>query len=161
MRMAVNVNYNVVGMSQPTADTCWITALTVMVNWKNGTAQGPEQVCEGAGTTLQQANDAPGWDPVYQIANHYGIYSLDYTPADVDAWGHAMSTGPLWLVVPGVPSHAIVLNRIEGDGTFDGTQVTVTDSWGGVKTETFNELMQFFGAQSGQMADEVQIMAFR
>lgn len=159
--MPVNVNYPINGMSQPTSDTCWITALTVMVNWRNGTAVGPEQVCEGAGTTLQQAQDTVGWDPVYQIANHNGIYSLDYTPADVEAWAHAMSTGPLWLVVPGNPSHAIVLNRIEGDGTFDGTQVTVTDSWNGVVTQTFNELMQFFGAESGQMAGEVQIMAFR
>jgi hypothetical protein len=159
--MTVSVNYSVYGMSQPTADTCWITALTVMVNWRHGAAWGPEQVCEGAGTTLQAANDTEGWGPVYEIAGHYGIHSLDYTPADVEAWAQAMSNGPLWLVVPGNPSHAIVLHRIEGDGTFDGTEVTVTDSWNGVETKTFDELMQFFGAQSGQMAGEVQIMAFR
>ncbi len=159
--MSVNVNHSVVGMSQPTGDTCWITALTVMVNWKNGTTHGPEQVAEGAGTTLQQAQDTQGWAPVYQIANHYGIYSLDYTPGTVEAWGEAMAHGPLWLVVTGNPSHAIVLHALQGDGTFDGTNATVTDSWAGVSTKTFNQLMQDFGAQSGQMAGEVQIMAFR
>ncbi len=159
--MSVNVSHSVYGMSQPTADTCWITALTVMVNWKKGTSWGCEEVCRDAGTTLQQANDTAGWSPVYAIANHHGIYSLDYTPADVQAWANAMSTGPLWLVVPGNPSHAIVLHKLEGDGTFDGTNATVTDSWNGVETKTFNQLMQFFGAQSGQMAGEVQIMHFR
>jgi hypothetical protein len=50
---------------------------------------------------------------------------------------------------------------MSGDGTPDGTSVTVTDSWGGVQTKTWRELMRDFGAESGEMGGEAQIMHFR
>jgi len=47
--MDVNVFHPVYGMSQPTNDTCWLTALTVLVNWRHTSAYNPEQVAQAAG----------------------------------------------------------------------------------------------------------------
>ena len=159
--MTISVNHNVYGMSQATDRECWITALTVMVNWKHGGTWSPDQVAEGAGKTIDQVQDSEGWPGLYAIANHYGMDSLGYTPADPDAWAQAMADGPLWIVITGIPSHAVVLHGMSGDGSPDGTDVTVTDSMGGVQTKTWSELMRDFGAESGEMGGEAQIMHFR
>ena len=159
--MTIDVSYSVYGMSQATDRECWITAITVMVNWRQSAAYSPAQVAEGAGKTIDQVQDTEGWSGLYAIANHYGIESLGYTPADPDAWAQAMANGPLWIVTTGTPSHAVVLHAMAGDGSPDGTNVTVTDSWGGVLTKTWQELMSDFGAQSGAMSGEAQIMYFR
>jgi|SRR5687767_14840310 ABC-type bacteriocin/lantibiotic exporter with double-glycine peptidase domain len=159
--MPISVSYDVYGMSQATDRECWITAITVMVNWSQGAAFSPDQIAEGAGKTIDQVQDSEGWPGLYAIANHYGMDTLGYTPADPEAWAQAMSNGPLWIVLTGRPSHAVVLHGMSGDGSPDGTTVTVTDSVGGVQTKTWSELMQDFGAQSGGMDAEAQIMAFR
>jgi hypothetical protein len=159
--MSISVSHDVYGMSQATESECWITSITVMVNWSQGGSFSPDQIAEGAGKTIDQVQDSEGWPGLYAIANHYGIDSLGYTPADPEAWAEALGRGPLWIVLPGIPSHAVVLHAMSGDGSPDGTNVTVTDPIRGVQTMTYSELMQSFGAQSGAMDSEAQIMGFR
>jgi hypothetical protein len=156
------VFHPVYGMSQPTENTCWLTALTVMVNWRKGGSLDPEAVAQAAGYSIHQCDDG-SWDPIYRVAEHWDIHPFLYTPVDVAAWADVLREhGPLWIVVTGSPTHTVILHGLEGDGTFDHTTATVTDSWDGVYTESFADLMNDFGSQSGQIALEsgTQIMCF-
>jgi hypothetical protein len=156
--MGFNVHYEINGISQPTGDSCWLASLTMIINWKYSSNYGPEEVAQHGQASIQMC---VGWDMLYNVAQVWGITPGNHTPAEPEDWAHELeSHGPLWLVVPGNTSHAIVMNGIAGDGTPDGTNVELTDPWSGPRTITWHEFAEFFGQVSGKLQGEAQIMYF-
>ena len=63
---------------------------------------------------------------------------------------------PLWVVEVGAPYHAVVVAGVDGDGSVDGTNVTVYNPWppgsGAVETRTFADFERDFELGAGSRA---------
>ena len=154
--MDQNIHYQIAGISQPNETACWATSLAMLVNYHEGTQYTPESLAQESGYSVEACN---GWDAITTIAN---AHSLSFEPSmsrTLDGWADLLaSAGPLWLVVDGVPSHAVVLNGVHGDGTDEGTKFLVTDPWSGEYERTIAELDRDFGGAAGAVGDNFQIL---
>ena len=152
----LDVRYTIAGMSQPNETACWATALAMLVNYNEGGQYTPEGLAQEVGYSIEACN---GWDAIYAIANQHGLTTEGSASRTIEGWAELLqSYGPLWLVVDGVPSHAVVLNGVYGDGSEENTKFIVTDPWNGEYERTITELDSDFGGAAGNVGDNFQIM---
>ncbi|HEV2779811.1 MAG TPA: papain-like cysteine protease family protein [Actinophytocola sp.] len=152
----LDIRYTIGGMSQPNETACWATALAMLINYSEGANYDPETLAQEAGYSIEACN---GWDAIYAIAEKHGLYGEGAASRTIEGWAELLqSYGPLWLVVDGVPSHAVVLNGVYGDGSEDGTKFVVTDPWYGEQEKTLAELDSDFGGAAGKVGENFQIM---
>jgi hypothetical protein len=144
----ISVHQSVGLVAQPTEQSCWAASIAMLL----GTT--PQDVVDQAGMSLDEGY---GWGEIEPAAKSLGLGEL--APAcgmpDVLA-GWVQDNGPLWVVEVGAPYHAVVVAGVEGDGTVDGTHVTVYNPWppngGAVENPTFAEFEQAFELGAGSRA---------
>ena len=154
--MDLNIRYQIAGISQPNETACWATSLAMLVNYLEGTQYTPESLAQESGYSVEACN---GWDAITTIASAHGLNSEPSMSRTLEGWADLLSSaGPLWLVVDGVPSHAVVLNGVYGDGTDEATKFVVTDPWNGEYERTIAELDSDFGGAAGAVGDNFQIL---
>jgi ABC-type bacteriocin/lantibiotic exporter with double-glycine peptidase domain len=152
----LNIRYTIAGMSQPNETACWATALAMLVNYSEGAQYTPESLAQEVGYSVEACN---GWEAIYAIAHQHSLIGEPAASRTIEGWAELLSSyGPLWLVVDGVPSHAVVLNGVHGDGTESGTKFVVTDPWNGEQEKTITELDTDFGGAAGAVGENFQIM---
>jgi hypothetical protein len=131
---------------------CWAAAGTMMTNWKAGTTRTVEDVLDGLGgnwRALYTANTALGTGELRAFNGALGL--TEEGPASYSLEGLARllsSHGPLIVIHDDTSPtnqhvHAMVVTEMHGDGTPDGTKVTLLDPGSATPaTETFTEFQQ-------------------
>lgn len=144
----ISVQQSVSLVPQPTETSCWAASIAMLVG------KTPQEVVDEAGLTL---TDGYGWDQIEPAAKKLGLAELAPAcgmPDLLASW--LQNNGPLWVVEVGAPYHAVVVAGVEGDGTVDGTHVTVYNPWppnsGAIETPTFAAFEQDFELGAGAKA---------
>jgi len=144
----VDIGYSVSLVAQPTESSCWAASIAMLVN------ETPQAVVEAAGMSLDEGY---GWDQIEPAAHQWGLSELapaSGPPSVLASW--LSENGPLWVVERGAPYHAVVVGGISGDGSMDGTYVTVYNPWpvgsGATEYPSFRQFEQEFELGAGSMA---------
>ncbi|HVI43989.1 MAG TPA: glucosaminidase domain-containing protein [Chitinophaga sp.] len=134
------VNYAVPGivapLRQPSGMVCWATVTTMMVGWKNQQSSSIETVIGNIGATYlnkfrnNQGLLASEKIPFLRTAGLQFEYPQSLTIA---GWEQMMRNyGPIWITTAegsdaNFGIHARIMTAIRGDGTPEGTQLTIID----------------------------------
>ncbi|GAA0816504.1 papain-like cysteine protease family protein [Spirilliplanes yamanashiensis] len=144
----VSVHHSVSLVAQPTDTSCWAASIAMLVG------ETPQAVVDRVGLEI---DGSYGWDQIEPAARQWGLtplYPACGMPDLLASWLY--QHGPLWVVEIGAPYHAVVVGGIEGDGTEDGTYVTVYNPWppngGAVEQETFRKFESDFELGAGANA---------
>jgi N-acetyl-anhydromuramyl-L-alanine amidase AmpD len=112
-------------IAQPTNVSCWATAASIVLGWRDRMSLTVEGIAERAGLTT-----ATGLDPaqVGQFAADMKMTAESPQSYTVEGFRQLLANnGPLWVgaAVPGL--HAIVVTGLYSDGS--ETYVRITDPW--------------------------------
>ena len=154
---SAQINFTVAGnvpiLKQPTSDTCWATAATILVSWKKG-AKTIQQTMDEAGITYGlkfKANSGLLGSEKPAFLNALGMKAEPPQNYTVSGWLQRLRmNGPLWITTNEGSTqhfaiHARVMIAIFGDGTDLGTFVTLIDPAAGSKaSETVQTLSRKF-----------------
>ena len=123
--LTVDVNRTVIRASQPTSNTCYAAAATMVFGGKGSASFDP-------GPTPAGVADDDHWARTFSEQFSWGLeYGMTPLPIALVRFLHA---GPFWfagnLPFPSGPSyHAVVVGAIWGDGDSDRTMVLIYDPW--------------------------------
>jgi ABC-type bacteriocin/lantibiotic exporter with double-glycine peptidase domain len=134
-----SVSLNVPLIPQPTAVSCWAASLTMVVAYRDQAIYTPQSIAAAA---QMDVNTGYGWDQIKAAVSAWNLNTEGPTCAMPSDWaGLLESFGPIWIVEVGNPNHAVVIVGINGDGTPEGTNVTLNNPWppnnGVVENKTF------------------------
>lgn len=143
----LDVSVDVYLIPQPTEVSCWAAALAMVVSARDFASTTPETVAEAA---AMDVDTGYAWGDIQRAVATWNLVEEGPRSAMPDEWARLLEAwGPIWVVEVGAPYHAVVLAGVRGDGTPDGTWVTVVNPWppgvGAVETRTFMEFDQEFG----------------
>lgn len=146
--------YDVPLIPQPNTTSCWAASMAMLVSHRDSAMVSPQQIADPAGMNL---NSSYGWDILRRAIRHWGLREYPATPALSEFAGLLRNNGPLWLVVTGAPTHAVVLTGS------DGTLFSWNDPWPpGVGRQavmqTSQTLANRFGGASSLVGGNFQIL---
>jgi hypothetical protein len=142
------VNYSIPGilptLKQPMDWACWATVATMMYSWKNNGSYDIETALAKIGNTyLDIYKKNSGLSPKDKSGFLYSAGLVAEAPQNYfpRGWNDLLKKyGALWVTTAegvGFSVHARILTGIFGDGTFDGTSLTIADPADGrIHTET-------------------------
>jgi len=174
---SAQVNFSVPGtvpnLQQPTRNTCWATAATILVSWKTNSSLSIQTVMQRADT-----NSSSAFGFANKFSNDQGLSGSlkpDFLKAlglkaeppmnpTIAGWQNLLrNNGPLWVTTnegtrQNFAIHARIMTAIAGDGSADGTFVTFIDPADGqVHSESMttfvNKLEQVAQADLGNGAE--------
>jgi hypothetical protein len=147
----LDIETDVVLIPQPTDVTCWAASLAMVVSARDQSSTDPARIAAVAGMDV---NTGYGWDAIRRAVQAWDLVEegpQSAMPDEVARWLEAW--GPIWVVEIGAPYHAVVLSGIHGDGTPEGTYVTVYNPWppgvGAIETKWFTDFENEFGLGAG------------
>jgi hypothetical protein len=152
------VNYVVPGivplLTQPSSMTCWATVGTMLTSWKNNSSYDIPTALAAIGQKyVDMFNANQGLAPGDKQAFLTAMGATFEAPQNylASGWDQLLRQyGPLWVTTAegaGFSIHARILTGISGDGTFDGTTLTIADPADGqLHTETVTAFAQKFEA---------------
>lgn len=150
--IAVGSAGSVPELQQPSGMTCWATVATMMVSARDSASYPIEAVMDLAGEQYRQKFDADQGLAGTEKEAFLSSLSLQAEPPQcyaVDGLAGLVSTyGPIWVTTDEDPSenfavHARVIESLEGDGTPDGTTLTIVDPATGSRyQESFADCMR-------------------
>jgi hypothetical protein len=123
-------------LRQPTGMACWATSYTMLVSWRDQTSASIETRLGAIGKKWVDIFKADSGTMAEQEAEFFAAAGLLVEPLanpTLEGWEGLLRTyGPLIVIVDVDPSdkraiHTLMLTGIHGDGTADGTTVTVVD----------------------------------
>lgn len=139
-------------LQQPSGMTCWATVATMMVSARDRASYPIEAVMDQAGAEYRQKFDADQGLAGSEKEAFLGTLGLRAEPPQcyaVDGLASLVSSyGPIWVTTDEDPSedfavHARVIEAMEGDGTPDGTFLTIVDPGNGSRyQESFADCMR-------------------
>lgn len=147
------IDYTVPGIfdviAQPSSMTCWATVGTMMMGWRDQKCYEIQTAMNMAGTKwgdMFRRGDGLAAADHAAFANACGMSYEGLMCYDVSGWLNMLRRwGPL-AVVTANPYHARIMVGISGDGTPNGTQVTLIDPNGGRRYSqafmTFNQAFE-------------------
>ena len=160
----VNLRYQIEPIKQPLPMSCWATAATIMMNWKNSTSSSIEEVLQEAGRNripsdedyyLQIYNEDLGLEAheKEQFTSSLGMISeppANYILSQYVEW--LQDYGPLWITTDddsgsGFSPHARILFGIQGDIENNPNNVLFTfiDPADSTEvSETFNDFIKYY-----------------
>ena len=112
-------------IAQPTNVSCWATAASMVLGWRDRMSLTVEGIAERAGLTT-----VTGLDPtqVGQFADDMGMVAEPPQSYTVEAFRQLLeNNGPLWVGTAAPGLHAIVVTGLYNDAT--ETYVRITDPW--------------------------------
>jgi hypothetical protein len=144
---------------QPTDVSCWAASLAMVVSARDQASTAPETIAAEAGMDVYTGY---AWPEIRNAVGAWNLVEEGPRSAMPEEWARLLEHwGPIWVVEVGAPYHAVVLAGVQGDGTPEGTFVTVYNPWppqvGAVETKSFLEFDQEFGLGAG--ADAAMVHA--
>lgn len=156
--MPAGVDYSAPGtfeiIAQPTPNTCWAAAFTMMYCWKNTRSTDIPSALATAGASFldMYKHDTPldstTAQALYEAA---GLVPLTAFKPTIEGWLTLLKKyGPLYIdcgYQPGAATHEIIVVGIAGDGTPGATSIVYVDPAGGSTiTAKFPDFLAKFGA---------------
>ncbi len=141
-----SVNYSVPLIPQPTDVSCWAASLAMVVSYRDSASYAPETIAQQSGMDIAGSY---GWPDIRNAVSTWGLNTEGPACGLADYWATLLSNhGPIWIVEVGNPNHAVVVVGVNGDGTQEGTTVTLNNPWppnaGVVETKTFQQFENDF-----------------
>ena len=151
---SVSIDYELELIPQPTDVTCWAASLAMVISNRDQASYSPQTVAEEAGMDITTGY---GWSSIQKAVRYWGLKEEGPRSAIPQEWERMLQAyGPLWIVEVGAPYHAVVVSGIEGDGTTEGTWVTLYNPWppnvGAIDYKWFIDFDQEFGLGAGSSA---------
>jgi hypothetical protein len=150
----VAVDPPVVPIKQTSSMTCWAAVGTMMASWHANASLTQLAMLDSLGGSWRAKYDADQGLSTAELRGFTAALHLrEEGPASYSIEGLARllgSAGPLWIVADDSLSdnkivHARIVTAITGDGTIDGTTVTMVDPIpGATVTEVFSRFAQRF-----------------
>lgn len=152
-----DIQYDVQLVPQQTGMSCWAAGMAMLVGWRDRVSINPAEIARGVGYWAAYQNGLNASD-----VNAFLYWGLAYEqPMTYTVRGFAdllAQHGPLWVATlegqgRGNP-HVRVVTAIRGDGTPDGTVLTIYDPWqrgmrtfrtpnpGSIYNETYTEFVR-------------------
>ena len=148
----VAVDPPVAPVQQKSSMTCWAAAGTMMASWKAAASMTTEAVLDGLGGSWRAKYDADQGLTTAELRSFAAALGLrEEGPASYTVEGLARllkQNGPLWVISDdsfegNLVVHARIVTAVKGDGTIDGTTVTLVDPIpGAFVTEPFAKFAQ-------------------
>ncbi|MBM0744533.1 DUF4157 domain-containing protein [Phormidium sp. CLA17] len=141
-----DVRHKVQMVPQLTDMSCWAAAAAMIVGWRDKISINPLQVAARSGYWNQYEEGYNCDDPT--IFSVWGLIPESPQTYTVDDFREMLKTnGPLFMIgAMGDGVHVRVVTRMYGDGTVDGTMVSLNDPLpkgkGKVKSCTYRQLVQ-------------------
>ncbi len=138
----VNISHSVQLVPQPTNMSCWAAGIAMMVSWKNNISISPENIAESLG---YEGEMKTGLNPEDTAA--FTRWGMSWEPPvnyTIEAFAGILRRGPVWIAAKVGGPHVRVIYAMSGDGTPDGTRVSIHDpspvNSGSSYTKTMREL---------------------
>lgn len=125
---SVNIQYEVQLVPQLTGFSCWAAGAAMLVGWRDQVSINPAEIANGIGYWSRYQNGLNANDTT--MFHHWDLhyeYPQTYTPQGLIQLVGAY--GPLWVATHEGGPHVRVIAGISGDGTPDGTILTIYDPW--------------------------------
>lgn len=148
-----DIRFDVELVPQQTGMSCWAAGAAMLVGWRDRVSIDPSEIARGIGywgayQTGLNANDTT-------MFNHWGLVHEPPQSYTVQGFVDLLAAyGPLWVATHEGGPHVRVISGIRGDGTPDGTILTIFDPWqrgmrnfrmpnpGSTYTETYTEFVR-------------------
>jgi N-acetyl-anhydromuramyl-L-alanine amidase AmpD len=112
-------------IAQPTKDSCWATAASMVLGWRDSMSVSVESVTQRAGMNIADRLDEAA---VGQFATNIGLIAEPPQSYTVEGFRKLIeNNGPLWVGASVPDLHVIVVTGLYSDG--EETYVRVTDPW--------------------------------
>jgi ABC-type bacteriocin/lantibiotic exporter with double-glycine peptidase domain len=157
MTMTLSVALPVQLVPQPTDVSCWAASMAMVAGYRDSASYSADAIAAQAGMDTATGY---GWNDIQSAVNTWGLRQLGPASQLPSAWADQLQTyGPIWIVETGAPYHAVVVVGINGDGTPEGTTVTLNNPWppgvGAVENKSFIDFDSDFGLGAGADAQNV------
>ena len=151
---SISISLEVELVPQPTDVSCWVAALAMVIGFRDRSSYAPEDIAAAAGMDV---NTSYGWGEIRNAVNAWNLREEGPASAMPELWADLLRDyGPIWIVEVGAPYHAVVLAGIQGDGTPEGTRVTVFNPWppkqGNIEYKSFLDFEAEFELGAGASA---------
>jgi hypothetical protein len=156
----LDVSLDVSLIPQPTDVSCWAASLAMIVSARDLVSIDPQTVVARAGMDVDTSY---GWNGIQWAVATWNLIEEGPRSAMPAEWARLLKQwGPIWVVEVGAPYHAVVLGGVRGDGTPEGTEVTIYNPWpprvGAVESKSFLDFDTEFGLGAGAYAAMVHAM---
>ncbi len=153
----IPVSCNVPLIPQPTDVSCWAASLAMVISYRDQTSHTPQDT---AAAGNMDVDTGYGWDDIKNAVSAWNLKTEGPSCSLPEQWATWLkSYGPIWIVEVGNPNHAVVVVGIDGDGTPDGTTVTLNNPWppnaGVVETKSYTDFETDFELQTSPNAQIV------
>ena len=128
-QQSFDVRYDVQLVPQLTGMSCWAAGAAMVVGFRDRVSIDPSQIAAAAGYWAQYKDGLEPED-THLLEKVWGLRTRPPQSYSVQAFREMLETyGPLWTAgaVPG--PHIRVVAGIAGDGTPEGTRLTILDPW--------------------------------
>src|SRR5262249_13557914 len=123
----LDVTVDVSLIPQPTDVSCWAASLAMIVSARALVSIDPQTVVARAGMDIDTSY---GWNEIQGAVTTWDLIEEGPRSAMPAEWARLLKQwGPIWVVEVGAPYHAVVLGGVRGDGTPEGTEVTIYNPW--------------------------------
>ena len=153
----ISVSYDVPLIPQPTAVSCWAASLAMVVGFRDQTSLTPQSIAAAAN---MDCDTGYGWEAIKNAVSAWNLTTEGPACALPEQWATWLQNhGPIWIVEVGNPNHAVVVVGIQGDGTPDGTTVTLDNPWppnqGVIETKSYTDFESDFELATSPTAQMV------
>ncbi|HLO60189.1 MAG TPA: papain-like cysteine protease family protein [Bacteroidales bacterium] len=139
---------------QPSSMVCWATVTTMMISWKRQQSLSIETAVGGIGAyylSKYKNNQGLTSEEKIPFLNAAGFLFEYPQSLSIGGWERLLkNNGPIWITTAegsdaNFGIHARILTAINGDGTADGTTITVVDPASGTAyNEKFSDFLVKF-----------------
>jgi hypothetical protein len=148
----------VIAVDQGSAPLCWLAATAVLFSWENNQPVSMQDAANRLGIEFISkfaAGAALQYDDLSLWTSRCGFASEGQQCIAADGWDRLLRRdGPLITMIDGGGSaeinHAVVVFGIDGDGSADGTSLSIANGQGGViQSYTLNQFATVFELPNG------------
>lgn len=128
--VVIDISYPIELIPQTTHMSCWATSAAMIVGWRESFSINPEDIARQVGGWRELFNNQglpPDNTEMFDVWGLHYEYPQSYT---VEGFAQLMRMGPLWVATDlNNGAHVVVVSAMRGDGTPDGTILTIMDPW--------------------------------
>lgn len=149
----INIRHTVQLVPQQTDVSCWAASAAMVVGWRDNISIDPSEIANGGPWSRYYKNGGLPADNVNML-HYWGLELLPNQTRTVEGFAQILEPSPLWVATNGGTSgHIIVVAGMRGDGSPDGTLLTIYDPWergmrtfrpsnrGSIYTETYTQFV--------------------
>ncbi|MDY8138116.1 M12 family metallopeptidase [Aquimarina sp. 2201CG5-10] len=127
---SLNISYSVSLVPQTTRVSCWAASAAMIVGWRDQISINPEDIARGIGGWRNYFHNGGLPADNVEMFHHWGLTYVHPQSYTVQGFADLLNNGPLWVATNlDNDPHVVVVTGMSGDGTPDGTMLTVQDPW--------------------------------